>query len=191
MIESIRKRSCRHRVMPTRWPESLPEPAPLRSSGGGSGGGSDDGGKYEAFDGTYGIAASKIAFVSRPAAPPADDADYAISLIAVGEELNGKVEVRGTQGVRISSGPPGTTKGAATNTEGVEIAVDDEQNIRLKRGLTLQQKVTLDPGEIVVDGGTGTVTISSVEEIKLQVGPNSIVLDPQGITIKGILVNIN
>jgi hypothetical protein len=167
-------------------------PAPFEPSGGGSGGGADDGGKYEAFDGTYGIAATKIAFVSRVATPPADSADYAVSLVAAGDGTNGKIEVLGTQGVRITASDVGVIKGSATATTGVEILVDDLKNIRLKRGLIPnEQKIIMDPGEIVVDGGTGTVTVSSLEELKLQVGPNSITLTPEGITITGLLVNIN
>ena len=192
MTESIGNRKCRPRIIPRDRPGRPLIPAPFEPPGGGSGGGSDDGGKYEAFDGTYGIAATKIAFVSRVATPPADSADYAVSLVAAGDGTNGKIEVMGTQGVRITASDVGIIKGSATSTTGVEIFVDDPKNIRLKRGLLpSQQKITMDPGEIVVDGATGTVTINSLEEIKLQVGPNSITMTPEGITITGLLVNIN
>jgi hypothetical protein len=192
MTESIGNRKCRPRIIPRDCPGRHLIPAPFEPPGGGSGGGSDDGGKYEAFDGTYGIAATKIAFVSRVATPPADSADYAVSLVAAGDGTNGKIEVMGTQGVRITASDVGVIKGSAASTTGVEIFVDDPKNIRLKRGLLpSQQKIMMDPGEITVDGGTGTVTINSLEEIKLQVGPNSITMTPEGITITGVLVNIN
>ena len=191
MKESIGNRKCRPRIIP-RSPNRPWFPAPSETSGGGSGGGADQGGKYQAFDGTYGIAATKLAFVSRVATPPADSADYAVSLVAAGDGTNGKIELMGTQGVRVTSSSVGVIKGSATSTTGVEILVDDPKNIWLKRGLIPnQQKIIMDPGEIVVDGTTGTVTISSLEEIKLQVGPNSITLTPEGITITGVLVNIN
>ena len=55
-----------------------------------------------------------------------------------------------------------------------------------------RQKIIMAPGQLVVDTGTtGTVTVNSLEEIKLQVGPNSITLTPEGITITGVVVNIN
>jgi hypothetical protein len=192
MTELIGNRKCRPRIVPRRCPERPLFPALFEPSGAGSGGGSDAGGKYQTFDGTYGIAATKIAFVSRVATPPADSADYAVSMVAAGDGTNGKIEVMGTQGVRITSSDVGVIKGSATSTTGVEILVDDPKNIWLKRGLIPnQQKIIMDPGEIVVDGTTGTVTVSSLEEIKLQVGPNSITMTPEGITITGLLVNIN
>ena len=81
----IGNRKCRPRIVSRRCPERLLIPAPFQPFGGGSGGGvDDDGGKYEAFDGTYGIAATKIAFIARLATPPAPDADYAVSLVAAG-----------------------------------------------------------------------------------------------------------
>jgi hypothetical protein len=168
-------------------------PAPFEPSGGGSGGGTDQGGKYQAFDATYGIAATKIAFVSRMATPPADSADYAVSLVAAGDGTDGKIELMGTQGVRITSSA-GDIKGSAEETFGVEILVDDDnlKNIRIQRGLMPdRQKIIMAPGEFVVDCGTSTVTVRSLEELKLQVGPNSITLTPEGITITGLVVNIN
>jgi len=195
MTKSIRKRTCRPRIIETRCPERVPRPAPFGPPGGGSGGGSDDGGNYEAFDGTYGMAASKIAFISRPAAPPVDPADYAISLIAAGDGTDGKVELRATQGVRIATGPAGVIKGSAKKTEGVEIAVDDSHSITLTRGLMpgmRDERIKMEDGQITVETGAGNILIKSLfGEIKLQVGPSSITLAPAGITIKGIMVNIN
>jgi hypothetical protein len=193
MTESIGNRKCRPRII-RRCPEGRLIPAPFKPSGGGSGGGAvDDGGKYEAFDGTYGIAATKIAFISRLATPPAPDADYAVSLVAAGDGTDGKIELMGTQGVRITSSA-GAFKGSAEETFGVEIVVDDDnlKNIRVQRGmLPDRQKIIMAPGQLVVDTGTSTVTVNSLEEIKLQVGPNSITLTPEGITITGVVVNIN
>ena len=46
---------------------------------------------------------------------------------------------------------------------------------------------------ITIDGGVGTITIQSLTEITLSVagGLSSITLTPAGITIQGILVQIN
>lgn len=193
MTELIGNRKCRPRIIPRRSPERRLIPASFEPAGGGSGGGADQGGKYQAFDETYGIAATKIALVSRVATPPADSADYAVSLVAAGDGTDGKIELMGTQGVRITSSA-GDVKGSAEETFGVEIVVDDDnlKNIRIQRGLMPdRQKIIMAPGEFVVDCGTSTVTVSSLEEIKLQVGPNSITMTPEGITITGLLVNIN
>lgn len=194
MTESIGNRKCRPRMVPRRCPERPLFPALFETSGGGSGGGSDQGGKYQAFDGTYGIAATKLAFVSRVATPPADSADYAVSLVAAGDGTDGKIELMGTQGVRITSSG-GDVKGSAEETFGVEIMVDDDslKNIRIQRGALTpdRQKLIMAPEQFVLDCGTSTVTVSSLEEIKLQVGPSSITLTPEGITITGLVVNIN
>jgi hypothetical protein len=49
------------------------------------------------------------------------------------------------------------------------------------------------PGSIVIDAGAGTLTLKSLAEITLSVagGMATITLTPAGVTIKGILVQIN
>jgi hypothetical protein len=57
----------------------------------------------------------------------------------------------------------------------------------------VDQKIEMTPGNITIDGGVGTITIQSLTEITLSVagGLSSITLTPAGITIQGLLVQIN
>jgi hypothetical protein len=50
----------------------------------------------------------------------------------------------------------------------------------------------MSPGSIVVDGGTGTVTIQSLTQVTLSVagGASSITLTPEGITIQGLQITV-
>jgi hypothetical protein len=171
------------------------------SLGGGSGGGpdvvpaEDDGSHTRYFDGTYGIVANRVEIASRPPIPPAIPGDFVISLFAGGLGTDGRVEVNGSQGVRLTAGPPQMPPATSQATNGAEIIVGEAQNITLQRGLieNVDQQILMSPGAILVDGGVGTVTIQSMTSVKLQVadGLSSIELTPTGIVIQGILVSIN
>jgi MspA len=108
---------------------------------------------------------------------------------------DGKVNLRGSQGVRVTAGPPLLPPTESDSVNGVEIIVGEAQNVIVQRGLLpgVDQKIEMTPGNITVDGGAGTITIQSLTEITLSVagGMSSITLTPAGITIQGILVQIN
>ncbi len=154
-----------------------------------------DGGHVQNLDSAYSIRANSVEFVARPPIPPSDPQDYVISLFAAGMGTDGRVEVRGSQGVRVTAGPPPLPPSSSESTDGVEVIVGEAQSITIQRGLIpeVDQQILMAPGSILVDGGAGTVTIQSLSEVKLQVadGLSSITLTPAGIIIQGILVSIN
>lgn len=163
--------------------------------GAGSGGGPDTSEQSHFFDGTYSITANQVEVLSRPPIPPAPPGPNMITILAAGLAPNGKVNVRGSQGVRVTSGPPPLPPTSSDSVNGVEIIVSEAQNVTIQRGLIpgVDQKIEMTPGNITVDGGAGTITIQSLTEIKLAVagGMSSITLTPAGIIIQGILVQIN
>ncbi len=163
--------------------------------GAGSGGGPETVEHSHFFDGTYSVTANQIEVLSRPPLPPAPPGPNMITILAAGLGVDGKVNVRGSQGVRVTSGPPPLPPTASDSVNGVEIIVSEAQNVTVQRGLIpgVDQKIEMTPGNITIDGGVGTITIQSLTEITLSVagGMSSITLTPAGITIQGILVQIN
>jgi type VI secretion system secreted protein VgrG len=55
---------------------------------------------------------------------------------------------------------------------------------------TGNEKHTIKTGNYTLDTSLGKVTVTAMQEIMLKVGGNSIKIDQSGITIKGIMVNI-
>jgi hypothetical protein len=163
--------------------------------GAGSGGGPDTAEHSHFFDGTYSITANTIEVLSRPPIPPAPPGPNMITILAAGLLPDGKVNIRGSQGVRVTSGPPPLPPTSSDSVNGVEIIASEAQNITIQRGLIpmVDQKIEMAPGSIMVDGGAGTITIQSLTEITLQVagGLCSIKLTPAGIILQGILIQIN
>jgi hypothetical protein len=166
-----------------------------QEQGAGSGGGPETVDHSHYFDGTYSITANQIEMLSRPPLPPAPPGPNVITILAAGLAPDGKVNLRGSQGVRVTAGPPLLPPTESDSVNGVEIIVGEAQNVTVQRGLLpgVDQKIEMTPGKITVDGGAGTITIQSLSEITLSVagGMSSITLTPAGITIQGILVQIN
>lgn len=161
---------------------------------GGSGGGPLARSRDTNGDGRYAISANHISIVSEPALAPVIPEPFVITVLAMGMGIDGRVDVRGTQGVRLTAGPPPLPPTTSESTNGVEIAVGEAQNVTIQRGLLpVDQKIEMTPSGITVDAGLGSVTIQSLTEITLSVagGLSSITLGPQGITIQGLLVQIN
>jgi hypothetical protein len=150
---------------------------------------------YEGFDGTYALRANKIELMARPPLPPAPPEPSNITLLASGMGIDGKVDIRGSQGVRITSGPPMLPPTTDAGTNGVEVIASELQTVTIQRGLipAVDQKIEMSIGAIMIDGGVGTITVQSLTEIKLQVagGVSSITLTPVGIIIQGPIVMIN
>jgi hypothetical protein len=167
-----------------------------QNPGGGSGGGPDRLDHSQNFDGAFKIAAKQVEVMSRPPLPPADPGPNVITLLATDfTGLDGTVDVKGAKGVRLSAGPPVVVPTSSDSTNGVEIFVGETQNVTIQRGLIpgVDQKIEIAPGSITIDGGAGTITIQSLTEITLSGagGMSSITLTPAGITIQGVLVQIN
>lgn len=160
----------------------------------GSGGGPLARSADQTSDGRYAISANHISIVSEPPLAPIVPEPFAITILAMGMGMDGKVDVRGTQGVRLTAGPPPLPPVTSDSTNGVEIAVGETQNITIQRGLLpIDQQIAMTPSGITIDAGMGTLTLQSLTEITLSVagGLSSITLGPQGITIQGLLVQIN
>ncbi len=166
--------------------------------GGGSGGGDDDGPNIiKTADRAYQIAANQVVLLTRPPTDPdVKPVANVITILAAGNTAtDGNVDVRGSKGVRITTGPPLLPPTKSDSTNGVEIIVSESQNVTVQRGLIpgVDQTISMKPGNITIDGGGGTITVQSLTEITLSVagGVSSITLTPAGVIIKGPLVMIN
>jgi hypothetical protein len=148
----------------------------------------------ETADGGFQIRANEVEILARPPLPPAVPAPSVITLLAAGTGADGRVNIRGSQGVRITSGFPPLPPTGSDTTNGLEIGVDDVQSIAIQRGVIGNvQEMQMTPAGITIDAGLGAMTIQSLTSITLSVagGLSSITLTPTGITIQGILVQIN
>jgi hypothetical protein len=166
------------------------------ASGGGTGGGpGDTGDKFEGVNGSYAITANQVALLSRPPLPPAIPGPSVISIVAAGLGMDGRVNVRGSQGVRVTAGPPPLPETESSSTNGVEMLVGETGNLTLQRGLIpdVDQKLEMTPTGITIDGGMGKVTIKSVTQIELSVmeGLAKITLGPEGVTIEALQINLS
>jgi|SRR5580704_899350 hypothetical protein len=82
-------------------------------SGGGTGGGTgmdDDGNNLQSAGATYQIAGNQVVLLSRKAMPPGKPGPSVITILAAGLAPtfadDGYVDVRGTKGVRVTTGSP-------------------------------------------------------------------------------------
>ena len=167
--------------------------------GGGSGGGAaapEPGNHIESINGTYAIRANQVELLARPPIPPAIPQPSVINVLAGGLGMDGRVNVRGSQGVRVTAGPPPLPETTSDSTNGVEILVGETGNLTLQRGLIpdVDQKMemTAENG-ITIDGGVQTVTIKSMTKIELSVceGVAKITIDPTGVTIEAMTVKLS
>lgn len=166
------------------------------NAGGGSGGGTGPMDHSRFLDGRYAIAANQVELLSQPPLPPAPPGPCIITVAATDlTGMQGEVDIRGAAGVRITAGPPVLPPTNTGSTQGIEIVVGEIQNVTIQRGLLpgVDQKIEMTPSGITVDAGAMPVTIQSLTQITLSVagGLSTITLGPQGVTIQGILVQIN
>jgi hypothetical protein len=167
-----------------------------RVLGGGSGGGPDlePVSHTESLEGAFSVEANQVQFISRPPMPPAVPGPYTITVLAAGMGMDGQVDVRGSKGVRVTAGPPPLPPTSSDSTNGVEIVVGETQNVTIQRGLLpVDQKIEMTPSGITIDAGMGSLTIKSLTQLTLSVaeGLSTVTLGPQGVTIQGIIVQIN
>lgn len=166
--------------------------------GGGSGGDADSHDHSQSYDGEFKISAKAVEMLSRPPIPPASPGPNIITLLAtdlLGMGEDGTIDVKGAKGVRITAGPPLLVPAHSDSTNGVEVATGETQNVTIKRGLLdgVDQKMEMTPAGITIDGGACPITIQSLTEITLSVagGLSTITLTPAGITIQGVIIQIN
>ena len=115
---------------------------------------------------------------------------HVIALLASGtaksHHTDGRILVRGSKGVRITSGPADEWPVDNKNVDGVEIITGLGQAVKIQRGLEAEshQKIEFTPGKIEINGG-------AIGEISLSVGESKISLTKTGIVIKGLITKIN
>ncbi len=163
-------------------------------NGGGTGGGPDNGNHGQSVDGSYAITANQVLIVSRPALPPAVPGPSVITVVATGLGTDGLVNVRGSQGVRVTAGLPVLLPTEDTSTSGVEILIDELGKFTLKRGLLpVDQTMEIASDGVKIDAGKGKVTITSLTEITLSVaeGLTKLTLGPEGVTIEALQINLS
>jgi len=185
------KHHCTRR--PSRQLPTLEGP---RLLGAGSGGDGGDGIEYK--EGDAGIHAGALVFTATGDA----SANPIIAILAgaAGEEgdgnrFNGRVSIHGSQGARITSGPPNLPPAANQQINGIELHTGNFQEISIVRGTggPATNQFALQTDMTVIDGGCNTVKVRSDTQIVLTVanGMSSIILTPAGVQIKGILTQIN
>jgi len=162
--------------------------------GAGTGGGPDSMNHFLSADGTYTITANQVSLVSRPPFPPAIPGPNVISLLAAGMGIDGLVDVRGSQGIRLTAGPPPALNTSSSSTNGVEIEIGELGKFTLKRGLLpVDQQMEITQEGVTIDAGAGKVTIKSLTEITLSVaeGMTKIKLGPEGVTIEALQIKLS
>jgi hypothetical protein len=162
--------------------------------GGGSGGGPDASDQTHFVNGKFSVSANEFEFLSRPPLPPAIPGPFQITILATGMGTDGFVNVRGSQGVRITAGPPPLLPTASSSTNGVEIIAGETGKITVQRGLLpVDQKMELSQDAIAINAGSGKVTIESLTEITLSVagGVTKIKLGPDGVTIEALQIKLS
>lgn len=189
-MRNIFKHRCTRRMRP-----AVEENTAVCEQPFGAGSGGDMNSVYTVHEGWYSESANVMAVSAQQLEgspmPPV------LSLFAGGLDSaqNGRVEVHGSQGIRITTGPPKMPSAKNPDINGVEIYTGDANNIRLRRGFTAesQQYLYMTPHGITMEAANGDegILIESDVNITLQVGPSSIIMTPAGIAIKGLMVHIN
>ena len=148
----------------------------------------------ESFDGHFSIAANQVELLARPPLPPSVPGQSVINILAAGLGIDGLVDIRGSQGVRVTAGPPPLLPASSASTNGVEILAGEIGTVTLQRGLLpIDQKMEMTPEGITIDAGVGKVTIKSLTQIELSVaeGMTKLTLGPEGVTIQALQINLS
>jgi hypothetical protein len=160
--------------------------------GGGTGGGTgmdDDGNNLQSAGATYQIAGNQVVLLSRKAMPPGKPGPSVITILAAGLAPtfadDGYVDVRGTKGVRVTTGSPlmiplGASPAVADpSTNGVEIIVAQNQKITLQCGAQTPppfqssfQTIEMTPDGITLQSGASPTSFS-----KIAMTPSSITFE--------------
>ncbi len=163
--------------------------------GAGSGGDEGDGFKSDYCEGRHMIGGAEV-FVTALGSDGPDGVAPLISILAATSDPDGKVDVHGSAGVRITSGPPSQPKSHNPDIDGLEVQTGDSQCIHFMRGMEenpLHGSMSFDNQGIGINGNQGGVWLKSYTKVKLMVlgGTSYIELTPSGIVMKGPLIQIN
>jgi hypothetical protein len=121
-------------------------------------------------------------------------ASSVITILATGLGVDGLVDVRGSQAVRVTAGPPPALPMDSSSANGVEVVVGQTGNLTLQRGLLpTDQKIEMTPTGITIDAGAMGVTIKSLSSIELSVagGLTKLKLGPEGVTIEAVTIKLS
>lgn len=194
------KYRCARRPLPR--PSLIPQPIvqPEEPLGAGSGGGGGPGSRIPVGpDGNHAFYAGGHYEIIAPEVEIMAEATHPCVTIEAFYEMGGAtggrafVNVHADKGIRMTSGT--TPDVNAAETDGVDIVTEKDQEIMLERGLSGSniQRINMTSSVILIDGNLGSVSITSMESIKLAVanGTSSIELTPEGIVLQGPLIKIN
>jgi hypothetical protein len=140
--------------------------------------------------GPYDVTADQIRLVAMPASAPTTPPNF-ITLLAPGDGANGQVALRGSQGVRISAGPPDPMIPTEDiTTTGIELQTVEAGKITMNIGIPPGPMLLMSSPVIGIDAGEGIVLIKSNSVITLSVadGASEIELTPSGVQIKGLQI---
>jgi len=163
--------------------------------GAGSGGDEGDGFKDDYCDGRHMIGGAEV-FVTAMGSDGPEGVSPLISILAGATDPDGKITVRGSAGVRITSGPSSQPKSHNPDIDGLEMQTGDTQTISIFRGMDenpAQGRMVFENQGIGIQANEGGVWIRSLTKIKFMVaGATSYIeLTPSGIVMKGPLIQIN
>jgi hypothetical protein len=126
-----RKYQCRRREHPAMQ-ESIGKGVEL--FGAGSGGDDGDGSVAHYTDQLFNVHSEAVYLHAEPG-ENAHGYSNCISLLAGGDSGDGRVYAHGSQGVRLTAGPPGQPPSNNKDISGLEMQCGDEQTIHILRGM--------------------------------------------------------
>lgn len=157
-----------------------------------------DGSQNIHFQGLWGVGAGAVKLYAEDTTADGTvlGQDPFALICAVSENgSTGFMGVRGDKGVRITSGLPNEPSITNEAINGVEVQTGETQEIHILRGLDKDsdQSIEMVIGNILIDGGSGSVRINATTEISFNVvgTTSSITLTPTGIVMQGPLIQIN
>ncbi|HTB10635.1 MAG TPA: hypothetical protein VK752_03645 [Bryobacteraceae bacterium] len=178
----------------------------IQHFGAGSGGGpgvidTASGDKYLAAQKELWLVGNQVHLQTGTSASAETPEEYVIEMLAIDPGFdNGRIEMRGSQSVRITSGVQegsGGPKISNKKNNGVVIRAGDGQVVALAQGCDeeVDSAVVLNPqgaGGILLNSKE-FISIDSGTQILLSVagGTSSITLTPSGIVMKGPIIRIN
>jgi hypothetical protein len=162
--------------------------------GAGSGGDGGSGSRFQHYDGWYSVAAGGISMCATGGVGTQARSPVLQLFAGSTDACDGQVVVRGSQGVRVTSGQDGLPS-KNDEIDGIEIQCTDPQRIKIMRGTDPDgtgEHIYLSSGLVSVLSGTGKITMDG-DEITLTAGAgNSLIsMTSEGITIKGLITYIN
>jgi hypothetical protein len=163
--------------------------------GAGSGGDGGSGNRFQHYDGWYSVGAGGISMCATGGVKTHARSPVLQLFAGSTDAPDGQVVVRGSQGVRITSGQEGVPS-KNDDINGLEIQVTDPQDITIMRGTDPSasgEQIYMTSGWVDIHSGTGKITMQAADEITLTAGGgNSMIrMTPTGITIKGLITYIN